>query len=244
MGGAQINPVDVVANVATGGLYGAGEALSQGKIGSAAENLGPWGAAVHPISPQVADIGNALGAGAGIGGGLASQGTGAFNPSVGFGADAAQTAPFYAGYSTAAPAAYGPEGLPLLTDPAGNAAYNVSFDPVTGVAGPGSGIPPSQIAGLSAGGVAGAAGGGGGGALTGAALAQQALGFLGGASPLNLPQGGALGPGGQPGALTPQQVAALSAMQDEAHRGLAPDFGNRMGGRPQSPGIAGANFTA
>lgn len=43
---------------------------------------------------------------------------------------------------------------------------------------------------------------------------------------------------GQPAQATPQQLAALTANQSEAHRGLAPRFEQRMGGQQEDPGLA------
>jgi len=49
----------------------------------------------------------------------------------------------------ASPLAVGPEGIPFASDPAGNVAYNVTLGP-GGEALPGGGIPPSEIAGMTA----------------------------------------------------------------------------------------------
>lgn len=81
------------------------------------------------------------------------------------------------------------------------------------------------------------------GALLGSGLGETVAG-LGGASPLSMPQGGAGFGGGGPGnpSLTPQQIAALSAMNSQAHRGLAPSFEARMQGKSPGAGIAGDAF--
>ena len=87
---SNVNPVDVVANVATGGLYGAGKSaldVITGKtdilsgVKDSMNTLGPWGSVMMGVSPEAAMAGNVAGAGAGvIAGGMSS-----FSPS-GFGA--------------------------------------------------------------------------------------------------------------------------------------------------------------
>ncbi len=234
----DFNVTDTLANIGTGGLYGLGKAgLSavEGKqdlLGaglSGLNQLGPWGASTYGIpgyGPQIAQTGNLIGAGAGIG---AAGGIGG----GGFGAES--SAPYYAG-----------SNIPFLTDSAGNAGMSVAFDPITGAAGPGAGITPAgYAAGASMGGASGAAGGfgpggSGLGATLGAGAGQQAMSlFAGGASPLSLPQGGGMGGAiGKPGGLTPQQLAALTAQQSQAHQGLAPQFQARMAGSREAPGIS------
>src|SRR5215469_16430008 len=73
------------ANLATGGLYGVGQAAvgaAEGKpllgqVGAAFNQLGPYGGAVYPVSPAAATAGNIAGSLAGgIGGGLSETATG------------------------------------------------------------------------------------------------------------------------------------------------------------------------
>lgn len=128
----------------------------------------------------------------------------------------------------------------MLADPAtGFVAQHVAVDPITGLAGPGSGITAGEIGAVSlAGGGLASGGVGGTGALLGASAGQQLAKLLGGSAPLFMPQGGT-GAAGSGASLTPQQKAALlSAMQSEAHRGLAPKFEGRMAGNQEAPGIA------
>lgn len=60
----------------------------------------------------------------------------------------------------------------------------------------------------------------------------------GGASPQALGGAGPVAGAGGAQGLTPQQISALTAMQSEAHQGLAPRFENRMAGKPDSGGIS------
>jgi hypothetical protein len=86
------NPVKIVANVVTGGLYGAvesGISIATGKgdifheLKNALNTLGPWGSVMMQISPEIAQIGNLAGAA----GGLLAGGLAGVTPS-GFGAAA------------------------------------------------------------------------------------------------------------------------------------------------------------
>lgn len=230
------DPVDVVANVATGGLYGAGQAaydVASGKqdvlsgLTSGANQLGPYGAAVYPVSPTAATVGNLIGAGAGIGGGGLGGG--------GFGT---------AGSAGGGAVDLGPGAMVGVTD-AGEPLYLIKtaagVSTMTAGEAAAAGIPTMTAVGLGAGALTG--GGGATGAALGGAvgqqLGQQFLGQIG--SPFTAtPVGG--GYTGGTGQLTPQQLAALSAMQSEQHRGLAPTFEQRMKGQPVSPGIAGSNY--
>jgi len=231
----DFNPTDMLANIATGGLYGAAKAAYGGLTGQqnlfdaakgGLNQLGPFGSATYNIptyGPQIAQTGNLIGAGAGIGGG----GFGALKP-AGFGAAGAEGSaaydPVYFGFNA--------ENL----GPAGELSFGGARAP-EGFGG---------LAGLGTSGAEGAAGAvaGGGASNTGALLGGSLAQALGGGSSLTgVPQGGAVpGGGGAPGGLTPAQVAALSAMNSEAHRGLAPSFESRMRGMQQSPGIAGNAF--
>lgn len=213
----SINPVDVIANVATGGLYGAGQSLAKGQVGSALENLGPWGSAVHPINPQIADMGNAIGAGAGIAGGLTGP-EGAFTPGAGTGALPVP---------------------PMITDANGYAAMSVNVDPITGFAMPGAGLTPAQLMSGAGAAAMGSPAGSGLAPMAGAQAGQQIAGFLGGAAPqLVTPQGGAF-PAGQAGnAPSQQQIALMGSQQNDPYRGLAPRYEARMAGTREAPGIA------
>lgn len=157
---------DIAGNVATGGLYGAAKAgfgavTGQQDLLSAARSglnqLGPWGSSTYNIpqyGPQIAETGNLIGAGAGIGGAV---------------------------------------GAPFM------------------------------------------------GALTGLS-AEQMMNQFGGQP---TPQGGSTPATGGPtttGGLNAQQMAALSAMNSSAHKGLAPSFEARMSGKSPGPGIAGDAF--
>jgi len=226
------NPTDLIANVATGGLYGAGKAALSGITGKenlfdaakgGLNQLGPWGSSTYNIpgmGPQIAQTGNLIGAGAGLGGG----GLGALKP-TGFGA---------AGE-------VGGSSLPFLTDAAGNAGMNVVFDPITGAAGPGAGITPAgYAAGEGGAGLAAGMVGPGGSPLGGASFGQGLAQFMGaGGVP-----GQALPPPGMPSGpasaqgLTPAQRASLGAQQSEAHKGLAPRWEARMKGSQEQPGLA------
>lgn len=76
----DFNVLDTVANVGTGGLYGLGKAgynIASGNqdlvggIRSGMNQLGPWGSTTSNIpgyGPQIAETGNLIGAGAGLGG--------------------------------------------------------------------------------------------------------------------------------------------------------------------------------
>lgn len=183
-------------------------------------------------SPEARMAGSALGMGAGMAAGGAIGAEGGLGSFAGQGYGAAQS-PYYAGM--------GPEGLPMLADPAtGYVAQNVAFD-AAGMAGPGAGIGASGITGAT--GIPGGMGGAGGSSGTqGAQLGGMAVNFanmLGGGSPLSMPQsvGGVGGAGGAQG-LTQPQMAALGAQQSEAHRGLAPNFQARMAGKQEQPGLA------
>jgi len=229
--------VDILANIATGGYYGLGKGLlrsvEQGKPGvglDAFNNLGPYGSATYQAGaygPMAARTGNMIIGGAALG--AASGGGGASAAGAEGGG--------------AAPASAGPEGIPFLSDPSGNVAYNVTVDPVTGAAGPGSGIPPSAIAGMSGGaGVGAGTGGGLTSALAGASGGMQLanmLGSFGGAPQPGMagPGGPMMGAGGTQG-LTQAQLAALGAQSSEAHKGLSPEFNKRMAGQKESPGMA------
>jgi len=226
----DFNPTDTLANIATGGLYGLGQAAYGGLSGqqnlfdaakSGLNQLGPFGSATYNIpgyGPQIAQTGNLIGAGAGIGGGGIGGG--------GFGA-ATPTGQYYAGAQDLIVNVPG-GGVGAFTPGAEGGVH--MFDPALG--------------GFSGSGVGGAAGGSTVGSAIGATTGQQLANMLGGQSPLALPQGGAApgGLGGPQGGLTPAQVAALSAMNSEAHRGLAPSFESRMRGMQQGPGIAGNAF--
>ena len=225
----DFNPTDTLANIATGGLYGLGKAAYGGVSGqqdlfgaakSGLNQLGPYGSATYNIpgyGPQIAQTGNLIGAGAGIGaGGFGSGGFGTATP----------TNAYYAGADDFIVNV--PGGGVGAFQPGAEGGVHM-FDPVSG--------------GFAGAGVGGAASGGAGSATLGALTAQQLGGLLGGQSPLALPQQGAAPGGGVgTGGLTPAQVAALSAMNSEAHRGLAPSFESRMRGMQQSPGIAGSAF--
>lgn len=231
---SHIDPVDIGANVATGGLYGVGKgavkAIETGKVGAglsdAAASYGPFGSIAQPtigtentLKIQGMTAGAALGA----------AGPGAFSTS---------------GFGAAAPSSFGAGEVASVSP------YYFGFDPDTlASAGTGEfgqfagGVPTAGMNGAAAGALAGPAitgGSNGAGALLGAQAAHQ-LGSMalgpGGASPLSFPQGGAMG-GGTPGSLTPAQLASLSAMQSEAHKGLAPRFEQRQSGSKESPGIA------
>lgn len=158
----DINPVDIIANVATGGLYGAAESgvnVASGKqdllggLRSGFNQVGPWGSATYGVSPQLAESGNLIGAGGGLGG-----------------------------------------------------AYGAPF--------------MGAMGGMSA---------------------EQLMQQLGGQP---TPQGGASPamPTNSGGGLNAQQLAALSAMNSQAHRGLAPSFESRMQGKSPGAGIAGDAF--
>ena len=93
---SDINVIDVVANVATGGLYGAGKSAVDVITGKtdilsgakdAFNTLGPWGSVMMPIDANIAQAGNIAGATAGI----LAGGMNTFNPS-GFGAAGVETA--------------------------------------------------------------------------------------------------------------------------------------------------------
>lgn len=92
-----------------------------------------------------------------------------------------------------------------------------------------------------------------GAAGTGASSGGMLGGALGGlagrfANPAGGPQldagGGTTGAAGGGQGLTPQQIAALSAMQSEPHKGLAPTFEQRAKNQPVSPGLAGQGWTS
>lgn len=200
-------------NFATGGLYGAGKSLAnvasgeQDVVSGAREGLsqlGPWGSTSYSISPQLAERGNFIGAGAGAGAAL-------------FGGGAAGTM-------------YGPEGIPILTDPStGYAAMNVGVD-ASGLAIPGAGIGAGAIPGAIAG------GGSALGAAGGAYGAQQLASILTpnqGASQL---VGSAAGASAQ--GLSPQQQQMLGGGSSEPHKGLAYKFEQRQRGGKEDPGIA------
>ena len=243
---SHIDPVDLAANFSTGGLYGVGKgaekAINTGKVGAgAADALASYGTFGSIAQPTIGTRNTLLADSLIAGGALGAAGPGAFSAS-GFGAAAEGATPYYAG---AGLMDLGP-GAMVGVDAAGNPLYQAAAaagkGAMTGAEAAASGIPS-----LTAGGVAGALGGGGGqaGALLGANTAyqgaQMALG-PGGASPLSMPTGGAY-PGGSGGGLTAAQQASLSAMNSEAHKGLAPTFENRMKGRPTGPGIAGEGWS-
>jgi len=217
---------EVVANVSTGGLYGAGQALANGgQIGSAINNLGPWGATVHPISPQIADIGNAIGAGAGIGGGLTATPVSPTTAAAGgtvSGATPATISPYYFGFEPSTLASAGTS----------------EFGQFAG------GIPTAGMVGAPAAGAAAGAAGSSMGPLLGASAAQQAMQFLGGASPLAMPAGGAMPTAGGPATPSQQQLALMASQQNDPYRGLAPRFEQRMTGTRESPGIATLPLTS
>lgn len=228
MGGDNL--LNTVANVATGGLYGAGKgaetAITTGKVGkgfdTAMNSAGPWGMTTEFIDPNIARTGNIMGAGAGIGGGLAGGFQGG-----GFGAAAG--GPGTAGYGAAGSAA---------------SPYYFGFEPDTlAAAGTsefgqfgGAGVPTGGMMGAPAASLAG--GGNMTGAMLGAQGAQQLGQMLpgpGGMAPLSMPGGGA----GNAQNMTPQQRAALlGAMQSESHRGLSPRFEDRMKGAKEQPGLS------
>lgn len=223
----NIDPVNVIANVATGGLYGVGQgavkAIETGKVGAgAADALASYGMLGSVLQPTVGTqnslgiqsliAGGALGAAGGIGAG--GFGTAGMGP-AGSGVLAPTAAPFYAGdpylaslgaYDAAAPAGYGT------------------------VLAPGAGAGSAAGTGINT-----------AGALMGAQTAQQGVQLAnklmqgpgpGGASPLSFPGGG----GG--GGISPQQAAMLSAQQSAPHEGLAPRFEQRIQGKQESPGLS------
>ena len=174
----HVNPVDVIANVATGGLYGVGKGVAADRPLQALASAGPFGAVAQPTigtGPTLAA--EAAGAGAGFAGG--------------------------------------------------------------GLGGGGFGTAGEAGAGATAGGF------GTTGALLGGSLAYQAANLL---SQLTAPRGPGLPPlptgpsaltGPQAQGLTPQQLAALSALASEPHKGLAPRFAQRIAGMQEDPGLAG-----
>lgn len=223
---SHVNPVDVVANVGTGGLYEAGKGIAEGRPLQAASTLGPFGSVVQPtLGTGPALAGDLIGAGAGIGGALAGGGSSSlgggvadFGPGPMVGVDV-NGAPLYL-VKTAA-------GVSEMT--AGQAAA--------------AGIPSFTAGGLAGGALAGAGGGGGTGALMGAGaggtaaqLAQALTAQPGMNIPSAFPTGGAL-----PGGPTPAQLGAVAS---EKHPGLAPWYAMRQRGQQPPGGIAEPGSTA
>jgi hypothetical protein len=210
---------EALANVGTGGQFRSELDKNFGSpearmAGSAAAVLGAAGAG-----------GFAAGSEAG-----ASAGTGMGASRGGIEAGATSGTPYYGGVGSAfntAPL----EGGEFAAVPTSANGY--------GAASYGAGGTPSLLAGAS-----GAEPGFSGmGAMLSSSAAQSAASLLGGQSPLAMPQGGSTpNVGGGGGQLTPQQIAALSAMNSQAHRGLAPSFEARMRGQSSGPGIAGDAF--
>jgi hypothetical protein len=193
----DFNPTDMLANIATGGLYGFGQAAYKGLSGQqdlfgaargGLNQLGPWGSSTYNIpgyGHQIAETGNLIGAGAGIGAG----GFSSFSP-AGFGAEGASAggAGAGAGAATAGGAARGAVDPIYFGFEPGTleSAGTTEFGQFAG------GVPGAGFSGGAAGALGGAVGSPGTGALLGGSLAQM----LGGASPLAaFPQSGA-GPGG------------------------------------------------
>lgn len=244
---SNVDPVDLAANFSTGGLYGvakgAEKAIDTGKVGAgAADALASYGTFGSIAQPTLGTRNALLAESLIAGGALGAAGPGAFS-TAGFGAAAPGATPYYAGAGLMDLG----HGAMVGVDAAGNPLYQgatlAGKGMMTGAEAAAAGIPS-----LTAGGVAGALGSGGGqaGALLGANTALQGgqaiSGLLGGSSPLSMPTGGAY-PGGGGGGLSAAQQASLSAMNSEAHKGLAPTFENRMKGRPAGPGIAGEGWS-
>lgn len=231
---SHIDPVDLAANFSTGGLYGVGKgaekAITQGKVGAgAADALASYGTFGSIAQPTLGTANTLKAEGLIAGGALGAAGPGAFSTS-GFGAAAggAGTAGYGAGAGAVSPYYFGFDPDTLAAAGTGEFGQFAGGVPAAGMVG---GAAPALASGSFAADQAGA--------LLGASAAQQATKFMpgpGGASPLSMPTGGAAS--GAAGGLTPQQLAALSAQQSEAHRGLAPRFEQRQAGSKESPGIA------
>lgn len=228
------NPTNLLANVATGGLYGVGKgalkAINEGKVGAgAADALASYGLAGSVLQPTVGTQ-NSLKLQALISAGaLGAAGPGAFSTS-GFGAAAegAGTAGYGAGAGAVSPYYFGFEPETIAAQGVGE------FGQFAG------GVPAAGMAGGPAAALAASSGGGQAGAMLGLSAGKQGLELLGGASPLSMPQGGAQMAGTSGGGAGPSQaqLAAMGAQQSEAHRGLAPAFQARMGGKQEQPGLA------
>lgn len=233
------NPTNLLANFATGGLYGVGKgamkAINTGKVGAGvADAAASYGLAGSVLQPTVGTE-NSLKLQALVSAGaLGAAGPGAFSTS-GFGAAAEGASPYYAGAGGVMD--LGP-GAMVGVDSAGNPLYQgaTAFGKgaMTAEQASAAGIPS-----LTAGGIAGMSGGGDAGAALGVSAAKQGMDLLGGGSPLSMPQMGArpAGPFGG-GGPSQAQLAAMGAQQSEAHRGLAPNFQNRMAGKQEQPGLA------
>lgn len=235
----DFNPTDTIANIATGGLYGLGQAGFDAVTGkqdllSAARGglnqLGPWGASTYNIpgyGHQIAETGNLIGAGAGIAGG----GAGTFSTS-GFGAAGAE-APYYAGSAAMSSV----PGATVGFDAAGNPLYQVATatgkGAMTAEQAAAAGVP-------SMGGGSIAAAGGGFSPSVGGAAGYQLAQMLGGASPLSMPAMGAPMAGAQGGgtAVAAMNPALGGASQNDPHLGLAPRFEARQRGSREAPGLS------
>jgi hypothetical protein len=163
----------------------------------------------------------------------------------------------------------GGSSIPFLTDASGNVAQQVAINPLTGAAMPGAGLSASQLAqmipalteaGTAAEGAPSGATGGGAGAGGGSnimqmlqrlGLLQQLMGLFSGRGGGGVPGGGAGGTSLPPSAvsgssaqgLSPQQLAALTATQSEAHKGLAPWYEARSTGKAlPGGGISGPEW--
>lgn len=220
---------NVLANFATGGLYGTAKGLTGGdpwEIAAAgAAPMSPGGAAqinteVRGPQSTVIAAGGAL-AGAGLAGAFGGAGV-------------------------------GPEGIPYLTDASGAAGQQVLIDPVTGAAMPGATLTPAQLTSLA--GASSAAGFGGSGGpgvaggssafapLIGAQLAQQLYGMF------NVSEQGQVGQaapdmGARPATQAKAGGGAGGPIGGSAlHPGLAPRFEQRQKGAQESPGLADPAF--
>lgn len=235
--GGDFSVKDLALNFATGGYYGLGQSVYNaatgkgnvvGDLKAGLNQLGPYGSVTYPISPKLAETGNAvIGVAAGLAGGFGAAG--------GFGGSGAE-----AGAAGAGPGVDLGPGAFMGVNASGESLYLVKTASgvveMTAQQAEAAGIP--SLTGAGASGISGSQ------ALANAQTGQQVLGlagrFAGGSQQLTSPIGGAYtGTGTSGQQLTPQQRAALiSAMQSEPHRGLAPSFESRQAGKQEDQGIA------